>query len=199
MVNKLGGEKVEVPSKDAKFLREYFIQTRKEIDTEKRERDKMLHFAIILLGGVLLFIVQSEKLLRFSHPLEATLFELSLLIIISSMFWIRWKKMCQISDRWYVLFGILENYLGKERSKIFLEKTVLNGFKTRRYVCKDAWLNLALCLPIYLVMIKTSFRDFDNLFNVMHGFIIALAHGIISFKILSRPMKKPGNLPDFDD
>ena len=45
----------------SEFDKAYFIQTRKEIDTEKQERDKLLHFAILFLTGISVAATQIVK------------------------------------------------------------------------------------------------------------------------------------------
>ena len=140
------------------FEREYFIQTRKEIDTEKRKRDRLLHFAILLLGGISALIIQRPDVTKFIDSTESLYIEIPLLIILTSMFWTRWKKLSQIADRWWVLFHMLEDYLGKQRTELFMEQIVIEGFSHRRYIRKDLVLNFCLCFPIYAIMITSSVK-----------------------------------------
>jgi len=86
------------------FDREYFLQTRKEIDTEKRERDHLLNFAVVILGALAFAVVQSEKAQQFLQEPYSLMLEISTLIILTSLFWVRRKKLQQISDRWYTLY-----------------------------------------------------------------------------------------------
>lgn len=178
------------------FERRYFIQTRKEIDTEKRERDRLLHFAIILLGGVTAVLFQRSDFLTFILSPEGILVEASLLIILTSIFWARWKKLCQIADRWYVLFKLLKDTLGEDRTKFLLEQTVIDDFNKKRYVRKDAVLNFSFCLPIYLCMLRASvgFLDNKNAGWAILSVVLIITHLILSFLLLSRPMKPPANL-----
>ncbi|HUI08619.1 MAG TPA: hypothetical protein VL486_16585 [Verrucomicrobiae bacterium] len=44
----------------SQFEREYFVQTRKEIDTEKQERNKILNYAILATGAVSLVLSKPE-------------------------------------------------------------------------------------------------------------------------------------------
>ena len=49
------------------FEKEYFIQTRQEIDTEKRERDRILNFIVLILGAIGFALIREEvNLLYFS-------------------------------------------------------------------------------------------------------------------------------------
>lgn len=175
------------------FEREYFIQTRKEIDTEKRERDRLLHFAILLLGGVSVVVLQKSDMVHFLMSPAAVFLEIPLLIILTLMFWLRWKKLSQIADRWYVLYHLLRHYLGEARVKHFLEHIVVDSFRTRRYVRKDFAMNLCLCFPIYVIMIVCSLNCFAIRCSTYGAFLLLLvvSHIVISFCLLWRPVKDP--------
>lgn len=180
------------------FIRDYFIQTRAEIDTEKRERDRLLHFAIILLGGVMVVLLRREGFVDFGASVEGIALGVSLLTILTSLFWIRWKKLCQIADRWYVLHHLLEDYLTGKQAKFFLEEIVIEGFKNKRYVRKDLVLNFALCLPIYFMIVRwaVNFLEAQNVVEVIVLVGVLVVHLILCFFLLGRQIKKPLNLVD---
>ncbi len=192
-----GNGKSNVGSEDLPlFEREYFIQTRKEIDTEKRERDRLLHFAILVLVGVPVAALQKAELYRHVFSWAALFVEVPLLIILSAMFWARWKKLTQIADRWYVLLYLLRKHLGNERAGHFLEQTVVDGLSKRRYVRKDAILNFCLCLPVYVIMIAT-FINYVSVGLSIHGLpslVFALLHAISSFLLLARRIRASDRL-----
>ena len=82
------------------FDREYFLQTRREIDTEKRERDHLLNFAVVILGALAFAVVQNEAARALVQEWYSLLFEVATLTILTSLFWVRKKKLQQIADRW---------------------------------------------------------------------------------------------------
>jgi hypothetical protein len=152
----------------------------------------------LLWGGLSIAVLQRSDVAEFMLAPTALYVEVPLLIILTSMFWARWKKLSQIADRWYVLFYLLKQYLGKERAKRFLEQSVLYGFRARRYVRKDAALNFCLCLPIYAIMV-TSFLKSIKAGSLICGLLplaLAVFHAVGSFVLLARPMKVPSNLED---
>jgi hypothetical protein len=55
-------EKNHVMTKEQdEFVREYFMQTRREIDTVKRQRDLIVNFAIIVFGAVSFGVINSKE------------------------------------------------------------------------------------------------------------------------------------------
>jgi len=176
-----------------KFVREYFIQTRKEIDTEKRERDQILNFAVLILGAIGFAIFQSETAQEFLQQPKALTVELPALVIITSLFWIRRKKLQQIADRWFVLHRLAERYFDKEDIEMMLEEIVLKKFLKRTYVRKDFFLNIALCLPIYGLLILQLLDGFhkDQLWRTIFIIIIVILHSIFSFFLLYIKLKNP--------
>lgn len=111
------------------FDREYFIQARKEIDTEKRERDHILNIAVVVLGALGFAFIQNDGARQFVQNMYSFLFEISVLTILTSLFFIRWMKLRQIADRWYSLYRMLNRYYGFEKSREYMETIVIKGFK----------------------------------------------------------------------
>ena len=170
------------------FAKDYFMQTRKEIDTEKHERDRLLHFLIILIGGVLVLFTKEIISKEFSSSIIGILFHISFLVIITAIFWVRWKKLSQIADRWATLYKIIE----KENEIILedsLERKVKKGFEEKRYIRKDICLCLSFSLPIYLSLLFGIFSNLNK--NLVHSIIVAIIivlHIVFSYLIL---WKKP--------
>lgn len=183
------------------FIRAYFIQTRKEIDTEKRERDQMLNFALLVLGAIGFAVAQSETAQIFLHKPEALAIEIPALIIISSLFWIRYKKLYQISDRWFTLHRIAIRHFGKKRVQEMLEGIVVNNLTRWRYIRKDFMLNIAFCSPIYGLII---IQWIDGYLSRQHWRIslttaTIVVHFILSSFILGRKMHEPLPLVEKDN
>ncbi len=113
------------------FVQEYFIQTRKEIDTVKRARDQILYFVVLLLAGC----IGLAKLLGKDAATEFSsncLIPLSALIVTSSLFWIRYRKQRQITNRWFVLYHIAKKYL-ESFAEDSLESVVCRDLKEQYY------------------------------------------------------------------
>jgi hypothetical protein len=106
------------------FLREYFLQTRREIDAEKESRDRLLNFIILAIGAVGFTMFQSEKAdTLLAHPC-ALIIELSILVTITALFWLRRKKLQQIADRWFVLGNLLSRHFDEIAIEESLEAIV---------------------------------------------------------------------------
>jgi hypothetical protein len=140
----------------SEFFRAYFIQTRQDIDTEKRERDQMLNFAIATLGAIGFAVVQSETAQQFLQTPFSFLFEIAVLAVLTSLFYIRRKKLQQISDRWYVLYRLAAGFFGKQRADEMVEGVIVRCLPTPRYFLKDYVLNIALSSPIYVMIAITT-------------------------------------------
>jgi len=181
------------------FDRDYFIQTRKEIDTEKRERDQMLNFAILVLGAIGFVIYQSETAQKFLREPEAMAIEIPALVIISSLFWVRYRKLRQISDRWFTLNRMLLRYFDEKRVEEMLEGIVVKDLKEWRYIKKDIILNIALCLPIYGLLLIPFFRGWcpDQRWRLILTVVVIVAHSLLSSVVLGRKFIDP--LPPLSD
>ena len=177
------------------FEREYFIQTRKEIDTEKRERDKILNFIVLILGAIGFAIIRQEGHPDLINSPYTLIIEYAILIMITSLFWIRWKKLNQIAHRWYVLHKMCTDFYGDNRTNELMEGIVYKGLNSKKYITKDLILNYSLSIPIYLsilyqckIFIKNNSKSESLLAIYCIGIIF---HIIISFLILSRKCENP--------
>lgn len=174
------------------FDREYFLQTRREIDTEKRERDHLLNFAVVILGALAFAVVQSDKAKQFLQELYSLMFEISTLIILTSLFWVRRKKLQQISDRWYTLYHIALHNMSEEWMSQSMEAVVIRGFSKARYIRKDIALNVALSLPIYtLVFVSSLELPFHSWLSVIPGVLIVTGHLAVSWVLLAKKLIDP--------
>ena len=138
----------------------YFIQTRKEIDTEKKLRDTTLHFAILVLGAVCLAIYSSDDVLSLLRSVHGLALMGSAILLILGLFIVRREKLRQIADRWRVLNSMLAKNPDWIEYPLSLEQEVMkhfepsNGEKQRkwlqRYSREDLVLNVMLCLPLFV-------------------------------------------------
>jgi hypothetical protein len=174
------------------FDREYFLQTRKEIDTEKRERDHLLNFAVVILGALAFAVVQSETAKQFLQEPYSLMFEISTLSILTSLFWVRRKKLQQISDRWYTLYHMVLSNMDMEWLSQSMEAAVIKGFAKARYIRKDLALNIALSLPIYtLVFVSSRGLPFHSALSSIAGALIVAGHLAVSCVLLATRLKDP--------
>lgn len=177
----------------SKFIIAYFIQTRKEIDTEKRERDQMLNFAVLVLGAIAFAISQSETAQEFLKKPEALALEIPAIVIISTLFWIRYKKLQQISDRWYTLHRLALRYFGKERVEEMLEGVVVKYLPTWRYIRKDFILNFAFSLPVYGLLFLQFLYGYScrQWWRIILALMAIILHCVLSSIILGRKLRDP--------
>lgn len=132
----------------SEFERQYFLQTRQEIDTEKQERNKILNYAIVALGAVALTFSRVDNPLSPLRSPAALCFYYPFLLFVSILIAARRAKMRQISDRWFVLRGILAAR-SEPKGWVPLEKIVCDGFDNKRYLAEDRLLHLGLSLVPY--------------------------------------------------
>ena len=175
------------------FWMEYYLQTRREIDTEKQERDKLLHFIILVLGAVSFSVAQSTEAQRFLQHPKGLAVTLPAMVIISSLFWVRRKKLQQIADRWHVLQDLLAGHCSSEHLGSSLEAAAMTGFAERRYVLKDAVLNGALSLAIYPLVFFQLDAGLKLLSTVIIFLLIVIVHGGSTTWLLYRRLRSPFN------
>lgn len=137
------------------FQKAYFIQTRQEIDTDKKIRDTTLNFAVVVLGAAGFVVFKVDNAEAFLKSLSGLALAVSTITIISSLFYARREKMRQITDRWFVLHNLLQQNPNWLESHASLEAIVTHGFsrpvrKIQRYITKDIILNTAFCSPLFL-------------------------------------------------
>lgn len=173
------------------FQKAYFIQTRQEIDTDKKIRDTTLNFAIVVLGAAGFVVFRSDNAGQFVKTINGFALSVSVLIVITSLFYARREKMMQLMDRWFVLHHLLRqnpDWLGTDGS---LETLVSTGFlKPRRtllqrYFAKDFYLNIAFCCPLFVATM---------LFQWVIGLLVTLFFvaviGSLHLRTMSDPLTK---------
>ena len=174
------------------FEAQYFIQTRREIDTEKHSRDQILNFAVVVLGAIAFAIFRSGDVKLLLTAPFAIIPECCGLLVITALFWVRRKKLQQIADRWFVLRRLAVRMLGEERSQLLLEGHVCRHLLGRRYLEKDFFLNYALCSPIYALLVVHLQGFWSGAFwwAFMAGIVIA-THAVLSGLLLGHRLDIP--------
>jgi hypothetical protein len=174
------------------FRKAYFVQTRQEIDTEKRERDHILHLVVLVLGALGFAIIQSEKAQEFLKNRYSLLMDAGTVVLFMALFWLRRAKMQQIADRWFVLRSMLKSGdIGIPEDKS-LEALVTTGLQGRRYLRKDWVVCWAVCIPLAGPAAMTL-----HYMGWYPGHIIAtlafaiVALGALAWLILMRRLKCP--------
>ena len=182
------------------FIRDYFMQTRKEIDTEKHERDRLLHFVIIVIGALAFAVIQSEAALRFAMTWYALGFEVAGLAAVTSLFWVRRKKLNQIADRWHVLLDIVRECEVTIPEEISLERIVVQEFDKRRYLKKDLWLCVIMCAPLHVLVLLSSLSlQLPNALGVLIFIAVVGVHGVFAHQLLwKKKLTHPGKKRTLD-
>lgn len=181
------------------FEQAYFIQTRQEIDTEERARDRLLYLAVIVLGAIAVATCLSRTAQEFLLRPGALALAIPALAIISTLFWVRRKKLEQISDRWFVLHRMAVRHFGPDRAKETLEGIAVRDLPTWRYISEDFTLNIAFSLPVYGLLILQSIHGgaAGQWWRTFISIIAIAAHALYSYPILGRMLRDP--LPGLAD
>lgn len=169
------------------FELEYIMQTRREIDTEKQERNKLFNYAILATSAFTLAIAQIEKSTEFLTKKGAFAFYIPLLILISSIVATRQMKLRQISDRWLTIYEIiLKRNIAKDWKS--LEEIVVEGLKGKRYILEDLLLHFGLSIIVYSLMLTATIRINELSFWII-SIIIIIIHIITTLLLFLRPIK----------
>jgi hypothetical protein len=164
------------------FVREYFMQTRREIDTVKRQRDLILNFAILVIGAVSFAVIKSQEARDFvKTQWEGAAVGVPALIFITSLFWLRYRKLQQIKDRWRVLHSIAESKLGPLFVRIMLESKVVPHLdKWTYHIWRDFVPCIMFCVPIYGQLLI----NFWHCTSYPEGLRTAMLSGVVPFHCL---------------
>lgn len=141
------------------FCRDYFIQTRKEVDNEKHERDSLLNFVVAAIGAFGFAIFKDFTPEKFAATLKGGLpvgLAVCGVAFITVVIAIRYQKLRQIADRWVVLNEMLKNVPSPTGSRETLESAVCRKFQNGDYQRKDQALLIVLSLPFYLVLVQQA-------------------------------------------
>ena len=171
----------------SQFEREYFIQTRKEIDSEKHERNTILNYAVIATGALSVIMGRSAESGQFFQSSDALFIYIPLLLLISALFSARRTKLRQIGDRWFALYDLLdvEGMLGKWTP---LERVVCEGIARKRYLSEDLLQHLALSSVVYSLTGAVAWHAWrsDNLGVCIFGSTVVVVHFGVTTWWLSR-------------
>ncbi len=147
----------------------YVVQTRAEIDTEKRERDQMLNFIIVTVGGLAF-----ATFLKLPSPSSSgtwppgTIFCIAVaaMIFVFGLFLVRRDKLQQIADRWFSLECLLKDVAALDSTAAMnnlLETQVCEQLRAKhqfpicllppRYLRKDLLLVSPLLAIIYILQL----------------------------------------------
>ena len=164
MKNEIDIKKLENLSE---FEIQYFIQTRKEIDTEKQERNKLLNYGVVATGALTLGIMQIDKSFEIlSTPLSLLIY-FSLQLFIFGIVVARRVKLRHIADRWETLYDFLQ-HRNLDRELLWLEKKVIAGFNNRRrYLWEDFVLYCSLNIIVFGFLLYSTFFSSFKSYTVM--------------------------------
>jgi len=176
---------------DKQFVREYFFQTRREIDTEKNSRDQILNFVIVALGAIGFAVFQSDKSGEFLSEPIAVLMPLSMLCAITALFWLRRKKLQQIADRWFVLEHLVAHHIDDLPRNVTLEAVVHKDLQTTRYTRKDVWVSMGVSLPVYGIIVHVLDTTLAPLAVAGSVAAVFATHLALSWLLLGRPFDCP--------
>jgi len=175
------------------FSESYFAQTRQEIDTEKHSRDNILNVVILVLGAVGFAMFQADNAQTLLRQPVALVIEITMLVIITGLFWLRRKKLQQIADRWFVLHNLLQNHMASLPVAETLEAIVEKDLKTTRYTRKDVWLCVAVSFPVYGLAAASLHERIGNhhLLTVSLLVLLVSLHLAVAVPLMIRPFKCP--------
>jgi hypothetical protein len=176
------------------FIKEYFIQTRQDINAEKSSRDQILNFVILAIGGVGFALLQNKEILSSLKGITGFAVESGVLLAITSLFWLRHSKLIQIADRWYALAGLLaNNQLGIPYSHS-VESIVTARLATNFYTKKDALVCIGVSCPIYAAVVVTTELQYELQYALGVALGVALVHSMVVWKLLVKPLPRPEQL-----
>lgn len=177
----------------SQFEVHYFVQTRREIDTEKQERNKLLHYALLITGAIAVAITQLEISIGFLRSTAALGIYVPMFLLAWSIISARRAKLHQIFNRWITLYSMLQGQVLRS-GWMPLEETVCNGIKTRRYLWEDYWLHLGLTAPIYglVTMTMAPLISGSSLWWIAPVVITVSAHFYVTTRLLLRPFRLSG-------
>ena len=135
-------------SRVSNFEKDYFVQTRKEIDTEKQERNKLLNYGVIAIGAVSAGLLQLEIKTTGNPSPWLLAVCIPVLSLITGLVAARRIKLQQIADRWITLYTIARKFDIEQEWKP-LERTVITGLIKGRYLREDLWVHTTLSLVGY--------------------------------------------------
>ncbi len=193
---------------DEEFFRDYFVQTRREIDTEKQERDNLLRFAVTVLGimttlfgGVIGALAAGDKAIgkEVAENIFSSWWFYSAAVclvfgVYPAIMWLlmslRTLKLIQIADRWFTLYCLLLLHADdlrnrKEFTKCSLELKAIQWFACGdRYVANDLRAALVFVIPIEIfAMIVILSILYANIHGNLCGHLLLIALMVLAMAI----------------
>jgi hypothetical protein len=154
------------------FTQEYILQLHREIDTEKQERDKILHFTILLLTSYAIGIASElghSSLLIWPSSIYIGIPVIS---IIDVLFWLRIKKLFQIYDRWATLRNLVKHHPLVSIHSI--EEKVYSRRINRTYSIKDILIPLILSFPVIAAIVFSLYNVDKYILSIYYGISILI-------------------------
>ena len=172
------------------------MQTRREIDAEKHSRDNILNVVILVLGAAGFASFQAGNAERLSKSPAALVVELTMLVTITGLFWLRRKKLQQIADRWFVLHNLLQYHMTELPLDETLEAIVEKDLWTTRYTRKDVWVCVAVSCPIYGLVAVNLYVQLcgHSILLAIAVVLLILMHLGIAALLMIRPFRCPESL-----
>ena len=184
------------------FHREYFIQTRQEIDTIKREMNQFLYFSVFIVGAIGFAIARGDNAQEFFAQPWALATEIATLAIVTSLFWLRRLNLQQIADRWFVLRRIVHRHFPSTKVEEMMEGLVCKRLeRSTTYTKQEYILNLAISAPVYGLLTVTGLKGFGLAWQwgLAVAWTIAVAHVIASAFLLRHREPLRNHIPKMED
>lgn len=163
----------------------YLEQTRKECDTEKVQKDKVLQYAFLVVGGTSIYGLTNLDQKTIVNAWTSIIISLAILvIIIGLMNWRRQKFRAQ-GYRMVVLWGLIKSGTRKGCNWIGIEEIIVNGLKKNVHGRDDLLFVIGLTLPIEALII---FHSYTIIFNHKEWF--AIIPSIISLILVAWAIRK---------
>ena len=181
------------------FEQAYFIQTRQEIDSERRARDQLLIITVILLAAIAVAVLCSEWAQAFLEQPEALAVHIPALAILSTLFWLRRRKLQRMADGWFALRAMAARQFGLQQADELLEGITVRDLTRWRCVAEDFTLNVVFSLPIYcwLVLQATQGLAYAEGWRTVVSILAITMHVFYTYPVLGRRLRAP-SLPAAD-
>ena len=168
----------------------YFEQTRKECDTEKTEKDKVLNYAILVSGGASVFGIYKIDFVSINQSIITILISTILLFTMVTLFGWRRQKIQAQALRWAVLKEIIDKRK-TDTDWITVEDIIIDGLKVNKHGIHDKWFFVELSLPFLTFTFWHSYLIFQN--TKLYWVAIAILINLFSFfkclYSLGKPLK----------
>lgn len=142
----------------------YFEQTRKECDTEKIEKDKLLNYAFLVSGSAGILGLYKVNFDTLENSVLVSLISTTIIFTISVLFKWRRQKIQAQAYRWKVLKELIDSKKNPNTNWRTLEDIIVAGIDKNKHGIQDKLFFLALCLPFvcflsihtYNILIKSG-------------------------------------------